>query len=225
MDSITQTKREAVREHGSMLAASEKRLLVWMAQRMPSWVNSDQLTSLSLLAMLAAGGCYWATNRWPAAILFVNLCLVVNWFGDSLDGTLARVRNRQRPRYGYYIDHIVDAFSAVFLFVGMGLSLYMSMPVAMALLLTYLLLAIDSYLATYSLGVFRLSFAAFGPTELRILMIVGNTYAFFMPTAIFLGSRRLFLDVGGGIGAACMAVAVLLSVGRNIVALYRLERL
>lgn len=208
-----------------MLAGVEKKLLVWMAARLPAWVNSDHLTALSLLAMIGAGACYWASREWPAAILFVNLCLVINWFGDSLDGTLARVRNKLRPRYGFYVDHIVDAFSAVFMFVGMALSGYMSPWVAVALLIVYLLLAIDSYLATYSIGVFRLSFAAFGPTELRILIMAGNTYAYFHPRVMFLGAERWFLDIGCGIGAACMAIVVVLSVIRNTRALYQAERL
>lgn len=142
--------------------------------------------------------------------------LVLNWFGDSLDGTLARVRNQQRPRYGFYIDHILDAIGSVFLFAGLAMSGYMSERVAIGLSVVYLLLSIETYLATYSLGEFHLSFAAFGPTELRLLLIAGNI------ALLYTGSRQLF-DTGGVIGIVGMAVALIWSTVKHAGRLRRSE--
>src|SRR5580765_5093927 len=131
--------QEAERAQLSILASVEKRCLIWMAQRAPKWLNSDHLTGLGLLALMAAGACYWY-GRWNrAALLAVIVCLAVNWFGDSLDGTLARVRNKQRPRYGFYVDHVVDCLGALFLLGGLALSTFMSPGIALGLLIVYLL--------------------------------------------------------------------------------------
>src|SRR2546422_9942227 len=125
--------REAERAHGSLLAPLEKRCLVWLAERMPPWVNSDHLTLLGFIAMVGVGLCYWTARRHPMALLVGAFFLAVNWFGDSLDGTLARVRNRQRPQYGFYVDHVVDTFSALFLTSGLAFSGYMSTAIAAGL--------------------------------------------------------------------------------------------
>src|SRR5258708_31066887 len=105
--------RQATRVHASFLAAAEKRALVWMAERMPAWVNSDRLTFLGFAAQIATGVCYALAARDRRMLLAAIVCLAVNWFGDSLDGTLARVRQRQRPRYGFYVDHMIDSIGAV----------------------------------------------------------------------------------------------------------------
>jgi archaetidylinositol phosphate synthase len=151
--------------------------------------------------------------------------LSLNWFGDSLDGTVARVRNHLRPRYGYYVDHIIDALSAVFLFGGLALSGVMSPAIATGLLLGYLLLAIQSYLAAHSLGVFSISWWKFSPTEMRILMVIGNTVAFYRPYTEVFGPRLLFFDVSGVIGVAAMALVLIVTVTRNTATLYQAERL
>ena len=114
-----------------MLATIEKKTLIWLAQRMPAWVNSDHLTLLGFVAMFAAGLCYWAASCDRADLIAVIVALAVNWFGDSLDGTLARVRNRLRPRYGFYVDHITDAIGTFFLMGGLALSSYMSPYIAL----------------------------------------------------------------------------------------------
>jgi archaetidylinositol phosphate synthase len=216
---------EAKRVMTSWSASLERRCLVWMAQRMPGWVNSDHLTALGFLGSVMAGVSY-ALSRWhPFALLLVVLWLGVNWLGDSLDGTLARVRNCQRPRYGFYVDHVLDAFGALFLLGGLGLSGYMSPMVAGALLVTYYLLSIEVYLATYCLASFRLSFWKFGPTELRLLLAVGNVALIWRPTTTILGPRLLLFDVGGVIGLACIAATVVIATVRNIIALYRAEPL
>ena len=155
----------------------------------------------------------------------MNLCLAVNWFGDSLDGTLARFRNQQRPRYGFYVDHMVDSFGALFVLGGLACSGLMSERVALALLIAFLLLSIDSYLAAYTRGRFQLSFWIFSPTELRILLAIGNVYAYMKPSIHFGGEERSFFDVGGTIGAGAMVIVLLCSVARNTQALYAEERI
>jgi phosphatidylglycerophosphate synthase len=221
---ISPAFRDARRVQESVLAGAEKKVLTAMARRLPPRVNPDHLTVLGLVAMILAGVSYASASVWPPALLVVNVWLAVNWLGDSLDGTLARVRGKLRPRYGYYVDHIIDAISAVFLFGGMALSGYASPAVAAAMLLGYLLLAIQSYLATHSLGVFSISWWKFGPTEMRILLAVGNTVAFFQPATKILGPEVLFFDVAGGIAAAAMAVVLVVTVLRNTRELYQAER-
>jgi archaetidylinositol phosphate synthase len=218
--------RSAPRVHGSLTAQAEKTALIWLAQRTPRWINSDHLTGLGILAQLGAGVGY-ALARWNRyALLLVIFFLALNWLGDSLDGTLARVRNQQRPRYGFYVDHMVDSFGALFLMGGLALSGYMHPAVAIALLIAFLLLSIQSYLATYTMGEFHLSFWRFGPTELRILLAIGNLALLRNPMVHLLshGRYRLF-DVGGVIGLAGMAVMLLWITATNTARLYREERI
>src|SRR5262249_50193486 len=146
---------------------------------------------------------------------------VLNWLGDSLDGTLARVRNNQRPRYGFYVDHILDSIGSVALMAGLGLSGYMSPPVATGLLVLFLLLSIQSYLATYALGEFHMSFFRFGPTELRGLHAFGNLALFRWPYVLH--GHHLF-DVGGGFGIAAMSAMFVFFTAKNIRRLYGEER-
>ena len=217
--------RDAKREQTSLLAPIEKRLLIGMAEAMPAWVNSDHLTLLGFVAMCLAGLCYWMARWNRFALVLVMVCLFLNWLGDSLDGTLARVRNRLRPRYGFYVDHITDAFGTVFLIGGLGLSGYMSPAVSVGLLIVYLLLSIQSYLATYAIGSFQLSYWKFSPTELRVLLVAGNIALFYRPVVMVLGRRFLLFDIGGVVGIVGMSLMVVISAIRNTVALYRAERL
>ena len=144
--------QSAKRDQSSLLAPLEKRALLWLAHRMPQWVNSDHLTLAGFVAMLLTGLTYWLAqwNRWALAAGMV--CLAANWFGDSLDGTLARVRNRQRPRYGFYVDHMTDSIGTAALLVGLAFSSLMSEWIGLGLLVVFLLMSIQSYLATYALG-------------------------------------------------------------------------
>ena len=217
--------QEAERAQFSFLAPFEKRCLIWLARRAPAWMNSDHLTALGLLALLAAGLCYWYSRWNTAALLLVIVCLAVNWAGDSLDGTLARVRNKQRPRYGFYVDHIVDCLGALFLLGGLGMSGFMSHGIALGLLIVYLLLSCEVYLATYTLGQFQISFWKFSPTELRILLAVGNVALFLKPAAglTFSSGRYSMFDIGGAIGIAGMAAVLTVSVVKHTRALYRAE--
>ncbi len=217
--------RDAERKQLSFLAAIEKKTLVWLAHRMPMWVNSDHLTILGFAAMFAAGLCYWAARREPLALLGVIAALAVNWFGDSLDGTLARVRNRLRPRYGFYVDHITDAIGTFFLMGGLALSGYMTPYIALGLLIAYFLLSIEVYLTTYTIGAFHLSFWSFGPTELRLLLCIGNIALFFRPVVGLFGRKLLLFDVGGAIGIAGMSLMLVWSAVRHTRELYQAERL
>lgn len=221
----TQPFRDAERKQLSMLAAVEKKTLIWLAQRMPAWVNSDHLTLLGFVAMFAAGLCYWAASWDRRALIGVILALAVNWFGDSLDGTLARVRNRLRPRYGFYVDHITDAIGTFFLIGGLGLSGYMSPNIALGLLIAYFMLSIEVYLTTYTIGTFHLSFWSFGPTELRVLLCIGNIALFYRPDVALLGRRFLLFDIGGAVGIAGMALMLVWSAVRHTRQLYEAERL
>jgi len=215
--------KDAQRAQQSLLAPLEKKALIWMAARLPAWVNSDHLTGLGLLAMLGVGLSYWYASQSRFGLVLASSWLVVNWFGDSLDGTVARVRNQLRPRYGFYVDHICDAFGTFFMLGGLALSSYMSPPVAAALLIAYLLLNIEVYLATYTLGAFHMSFWKFSPTELRLLLIVGNTALLYRPVTKIFGPPLLVYDVGGVIGAACIFATLVVTAIRHTRQLYREE--
>ena len=220
------TSAHHVREHRSVLAEAEKRLLIWLARRLPGWVNSDHLTALGAVAMVGGGAAFAAAamdRRWLA---LVPLMLAMNWFGDSLDGTVARVRGHQRPRYGYYVDHVVDLVNATALFVGLACSGLMQPMLGLGLLLGYVLLAAEAFLATHAVGVFRISFSGVGPTELRILLATGAMVAMVKPLASPFGLITLPLfDLAGGIALIGMAVVFGISSFRNGLALYRAEPL
>lgn len=223
---VTERNPLHVREHGSLLAGIEKETLVWIAKRLPAWMNSDHLTLLGFSAMLMAGIAYWAASWNRLALWLVVIALAVNWFGDSLDGTLARVRNRQRPRYGFYVDHVLDMVGAVFLLGGLALSGYMSPLLALGVLAAYLLVVAEEFLSTHVQSVFRLSFMRIGPTELRILLAIGTLYLLREPWVHWgaLGDFRLF-DVGGAIAIAGLGMKLIICAGRNAHALYLAERL
>src|SRR5579864_9755956 len=206
------TFQEAKREQQSFLAPLEKRSLIWLAERAPRWINSDHLTVLGLSALFGAGLSYWWAQSSPAGLYAVIVCLALNWLGDSLDGTLARVRNRQRPRYGFYVDHVVDAFGALFLLGGLALSGFMSERIALGLLIAYLMLSIEVYLATYTLGTFHISFWKFSPTELRILLAVGNLALVWRPDAHLAGTDWRLFDVGGAVGIVGMGIMLAVAV-------------
>jgi len=213
------------RVQDSILSGLEKRVLLWLAARMPPPVNSDHLTLLALISMLGAGLSYWLASLTPAGLLLVIVFLALNWFGDSLDGTLARVRGQQRPRYGYYVDHVVDAFGALFLFGGLALSGYMSPGVAAVLLIAYFLVCLEVYLAASSVGRFQMSFFSMGPTELRLALAAGNVVLFMNPTASAFGGSVMLFDAGGAIGAAGLLATCIYSAVRNTRELYRAEPL
>jgi archaetidylinositol phosphate synthase len=215
----------AIRINRSLTAQAEKRALEWMAVRAPRWVTSDRLTLLGFAAQIACGACF-ALARFdrrflPAAVV----CLVLNWLGDSLDGTLARVRKIERPRYGFYVDHMADVFGSVGLMLGLGCSGLLHPAVAVAMLLAFLVLAAESYLATYTLSRFQLSQGLFGPTEIRIVLAIGTLELLRSPWVNLFGRQFLLFDIGGYVAATIMfAMAVTVTV-RHTAQLYREEPL
>ena len=215
----------AARVNRSLTASAETRALTWMAEHAPSWLTSDQLTALGFGAQIAAGICYAMARYNRPFLLLVILCLVLNWCGDSMDGTLARVRHQQRPRYGFYVDHMVDIFGAVALMCGLGFSGLVHWPIAIAMLITFLLLSAESYLATYTLSCFEMSQGIFGPTEIRLLLIAGNLRLLHSPYATLFGHTFLLLDIGGTIAACAMLVTAISVTARHTAALYREEPL
>jgi phosphatidylglycerophosphate synthase len=212
------------RDNSSVTARLEKQLLIWIALRLPESINSDHLSLLGLTSMAVAGLGFTAFRLTPWAALLVIVALTANWFGDSLDGTVARVRQQQRPRYGYYIDHIIDLAGTTMLMGGIACSGLMHPLVAAAVLVGYLLVSSESYLATHAAGVFRMSFLGFGPTELRLLLMAGAIRAvqgvWVQPFGT--GPFRLF-DIGGVIAACGLTMAFLVSSVRNTRALYLAE--
>ncbi|MGB6974821.1 MAG: CDP-alcohol phosphatidyltransferase family protein [Terracidiphilus sp.] len=215
----------AQRINRSLTASAEKRILHWMAERAPRWLSSDQLTILGLSAQLAAGACFALARFHRGFLLAVILCLALNWLGDSLDGTLARVRHQERPRFGFYVDHIVDLFGAFALMLGLGVSGFLHWPVALAMLLAFLLLAAESYLATYTLARFQLSQGFFGPTEIRIALAIGCLALLRSPFATLFGRRLLLFDVGGVIASFIMFAMAFAAAFRHTAELYRQEPL
>jgi len=217
--------KEIRRIQQSWVADGEKWALLRLAARTPEWIGPDHLTALGLVAQIGAGICYGLAASNKYALLGVIACLALNWLGDSLDGTLARVRNRQRPRYGFYVDHMTDSFGAVALMGGLAISGYMSPEVAIGLLIGFLMLSLQSYLATHTLGEFRLSFWRFGPTELRILLAIGNGVVLWKPRVLFLGRQCRLFDVGGTIGLIGMTLILIFFTAQNTVRLYREARI
>jgi phosphatidylglycerophosphate synthase len=217
--------KNAERLQLSILTPLEKRTLRWLADRMPAWVNSDHLTLLGFAGMILTGVSYYLAQYNPLFLVAGIVCLAINWFGDSLDGTLARVRNRQRPRYGFYVDHIVDAFGIAFVVAGLGLSGYMSPYVAMGFLISYFLMNIEIYLATYTLGVFKLSYGVMGPTELRVIVCIGNLVLLTRKYVRIGDGTYLLCDVSGVVGMVVLLGITILSTIKNTKRLYDEERL
>jgi len=215
----------ARRVNQSLTASIERRALHWMAERAPRWLSSDQLTVLGLSAQIGAGVFYAASRYNRLALVLVILCLALNWLGDSMDGTLARARRQQRPRYGFYVDHIVDIFGSMALMCGLGCSGLLHWQTAVAMLVAFLLLSSESYLATYTLSCFELSQGIFGPTEIRILLIIGNLALLHNPYSTLFGHKMLLFDLGGSIATVGMFGMAILVTVRHTAQLYRQEPL
>ncbi len=215
----------AIRLQESFTARAERRALAWLAERLPSWVNSDHLTIVGFVAMFLAGASYALARANRVGLILATIFLALNWFGDSLDGTLARLRNRQRPRYGFYVDHMIDTVGGLFLMGGLAISGIVDWRIALGMFIAFLMLSVEVYLAAYTLGTFRLSFAKFGPTEIRILLALGNAALWFYPEARIFGFSFRFFDVCGIVAIAGMALMLIISTICNTVKLYRAETL
>ncbi len=221
----TPSKPREVRDHRSMLAAMEKRCLVWMAERLPRAINSDHLTGLGAVAMVLSGACYAISPGRPWALAAAIVLLAINWFGDSLDGTLARVRHHERPRYGFYVDHVLDVVGVLALVGGLVLGRHMSAPIGTGFLIAYYLLMIEIALATHTVGTFRISYWRFGPTELRILLAVGTLQLMRSDYVLIAGSPWLLFDIGAAAGIAGLLLTFVASAITNARTLYRREPL
>jgi archaetidylinositol phosphate synthase len=215
--------RNATRIQESVTSGVERKALAWLASRMPRWVNSDHLTLLGFAGMLLAGGSYWLSRNHPVGLLLATLCLGINWFGDSLDGTLARVRNKQRPRYGFYVDHMIDAFGTIAIIGGLAASGHIGSHIALGMLVAFLLLSIETYLASYAVGIFRLSAWMFGPTEIRILLAAGNVTLWLSPNITIAGSSWRLFDFGGAVAAFGMILVTIIATCSHTAKLYRQE--
>jgi archaetidylinositol phosphate synthase len=211
----------ATREPNFLLARYEKRILTAIARRLPRWILPDDLTALGVAAAVGICIAYVATNADHMWLWVASALLVVHWLGDSLDGTLARVRGIERPRYGYYLDHLVDAISTVCIGIGLGLSPYMLLATGALIVVAYLMLSINVYLESYSLGHFSIGYARVGPTEVRLVLIALNV-------ALALGAGLDFHLAGMGltvfdvVGLGVAGVMCVLLVSRAIANLRRL---
>ena len=178
---MPESKKQAARIQTSILNPLEKKVLVWLAQRMPKWVTSDMLTFVGFLgSVIMATGYALANNdlRWLWLSCFG---LLVNWFGDSLDGSLARVRNTQRKTYGFFIDHNVDVINETIMFIGVGCSPLVNMSFAMLALVAYFMLSIYVYIDCHLKGEMRLTYGGLGPTEFRLMLIIVNICFIYVP--------------------------------------------
>lgn len=208
-----------------LLQPLEARVLPWLADRLPRWVVPDHLTLLGVVASLGIGASYVLTNVDPAWLWGASAGLAVQWFGDSLDGTLARRRSIERPRYGFYLDHLVDAFSTVAIGLGLGLSPYMLLSVGLSIVVAYLLLSINVYLETYVHEEFSFGYGWLGPTEARVALIGLNTVAVTVGPLSFaaVGVGATIFDVAGAAVALGMLGLLAVRVVENLRRLARLE--
>jgi archaetidylinositol phosphate synthase len=215
----------APRQKTFLLARPEGRVLEWIARRLPAWVMPDHLTALGVVAALGIAAAYALSNQDPVWLWAASGLLVVHWLGDSLDGTLARVRKTERPRYGYYLDHLVDAIATALIGIGLGLSPHMLLLTGLVIVIAYLVLSINTYLETQALGVFSLGYGRLGPTEARVALIAVNALLALgiVPAVSVLGLDLGILDVVGLGAAAAMLAALTARAARNLRELGRRE--
>jgi archaetidylinositol phosphate synthase len=215
----------APRNKQFVLAGAEARVLEWIARRLPRWILPDHMTALGVVAAFGIAGAYLASNGDKAWLWAASALLVVHWLGDSLDGTLARVRKIERPKYGYYLDHLVDAVATALIGLGLGLSPWMLLSVGLLIVIAYLVLSINTYLETYAFGVFTLGYGRLGPTEVRLMLIGLNTLiALGVGLGFQVGGLGLtVLDLIGIAIAGLMAAGLAGRAARNLKRLAELE--
>jgi archaetidylinositol phosphate synthase len=213
------------RSYDFLLAPFERRVLPRLAAALPGWVVPDHLTILGLIASTGIGIAYYLSNHNESWLWLVSFLLVVNWYGDSLDGTLARVRRIERPRYGFYLDHLMDAYSTFMIGMGLGVSPYMLLAVGLAIVIAYLLLSINVYLETHVFGEFGLGYALIGPTEVRVVLIGLNTMALWLGPLPFgvRGVDATVFDVAGVAAVTAMIAMLIARAARNLRTLARME--
>jgi phosphatidylglycerophosphate synthase len=189
-----------------LLGPLERPALQWLAAHMPAWMTPDILTGIGTFGAVVIAVSYWLTNYNEWLLWLASLGFVINWFGDSLDGTLARFRKIERPKYGFFIDHTVDALNETIIFLGFGLSPYLRFEIACLALIGYLLMSVLVYVSTAVSGVFKISYGKLGPTEIRAIAILINTFIFFF------GNPTINLPTGrtGVVDLAALVVALAL---------------
>ena len=206
----------AEREPSFLLAKPERRLLRWLAAKLPRWILPDDLTVIGVLAALAVCVAYQLSNESLGWLWVASGLLVVQWLGDSLDGTLARVRKIQRPTYGYYIDHLVDAVSTAAIGIGLGLSPFMLLSVGTLIVVGYLILSINVYLESFAFGRFSIGYGFIGPTEVRAIIVALNTVVALgvgLSFSVFDLDLTVFDVIGLAIAAAMIALLLVRAVG------------
>lgn len=218
-------RKDAERQSTFITTRFERWALPRLAASLPRWVVPDHLTGLGVLAATAVAAGYMLTTRNPHWLWLVNAALVVHWFGDSLDGTLARVRKIERPRYGFYLDHLTDAYSTTAIGLGLGFSPYMLLAVGLAIVIGYLILSINVYLETHVYGKFRYGYGILGPTEARLILIGLNLIALLVGPIPFhvKGIGMTVFDVLGIAASLSMAGLLARRVFRNLADLAKAE--
>ncbi|MFQ6046794.1 MAG: CDP-alcohol phosphatidyltransferase family protein [Gemmatimonadales bacterium] len=213
------------REMTFLLAAPERRLLRAIAGRIPRSIRSNHLTALGVIGAVGAAAGYGLSTLDARWLWLASAMLAVNWFGDSLDGTLARVRKAERPKYGYYVDHVADAFTTAVIGIGIGLSPYVSLESALLLVILYLTLSINVYLESAVFGVFRMAYGRLGPTEVRILLILANTALVAGATLLNVlnGAVLLFANTTVALVTATMLALLAVRFAKNLHRLARME--
>ena len=206
---------KAEREESFLLAVPEKRFLRWAAGKLPRWILPDDMTALGVVAALAIAVAYQLSNDGSGWLWAASALLVVQWVGDSLDGTLARVRGIERPTYGYYLDHLVDAIATAAIGIGLGLSPYMLLSVGTLIVVAYLILSINVYLESFAFNRFSIGYGKIGPTEIRLILILLNTFLALDIVGLDFDIAGLDLTVFDLVGLAIAATMIVLLIGRS----------
>ncbi|HET6830618.1 MAG TPA: CDP-alcohol phosphatidyltransferase family protein [Solirubrobacterales bacterium] len=216
--SLDERQRAAVaaeREESFLLAVPEKRLLRWLAAKLPRWILPDDMTAVGVVAALAVAVAYQLSNDGNGWLWAASGLLVVQWIGDSLDGTLARVRGIERPTYGYYLDHLVDAIATAAIGIGLGLSPFMLLSVGTLIVVAYLILSINVYLESFAFGRFSIGYGKIGPTEIRLILIALNTFLALDLIGLDFELAGLELTVFDVVGLAIAATMIALLAARS----------
>ena len=213
----------AERTESFLLAVPEKRLLRWLARKLPAWVLPDDMTAIGVAAAIGVAVAYQLSNESLDWLWVASGLLVLQWLGDSLDGTLARVRGIERPTYGYYLDHLVDAIATAVIGIGLGLSPFMLLSVGTLIVVAYLILSINVYLESYAFNRFSIGYGKIGPTEIRLILIALNT-ALALQLGLDFRLAGLEMTVFDVVGIAIASVMIVLLVGRSLRNLRELAR-
>ena len=222
---IATKKEKSKRINITVFRPLERRILPPMADYLPSWVKPDHLTGVAMIGALLTGFSYWFCHWGRGFLWLANLGLLIHWWGDSLDGTLARVRRIEREKYGFFVDHLCDALSVLIICAGLGASPYMHLNIALLLAISYFLLMILVYLLTYVRGIFKISFGGAGPTESRAIMFILNSilYLFHNPLLEFRWLDLYFMDILGGIATLILLFVFLVDTCKNLIYLDKID--